>query len=84
MLNTVCNSQGLDFVISEARKYIIRLILTLSNNYHDFEGRPQYVNWVRAAGVPVNNDDDFYLYKRCCEGLFLFLFITRTMSSFIF
>jgi hypothetical protein len=27
------------------------------------------MNWVRAAGVPVNNDNDFYLYKRCCEGL---------------
>ncbi|CAK7328805.1 unnamed protein product [Dovyalis caffra] len=52
--------QGLDFVISEARKYGIRLILTLSNNYHDFGGRPQYVNWAKAAGVPVNNDDDFY------------------------
>ncbi|KAK9205204.1 hypothetical protein WN943_015471 [Citrus x changshan-huyou] len=52
--------QGLDFVISEARKYGIRLILSLSNNYHDFGGRPQYVNWARAAGASVNSDDDFY------------------------
>ncbi|KAH9781739.1 Mannan endo-1,4-beta-mannosidase 1 [Citrus sinensis] len=52
--------QGLDFVTSEARKYGIRLILSLSNNYHDFGGRPQYVNWARAAGASVNSDDDFY------------------------
>ncbi|RVW60062.1 Mannan endo-1,4-beta-mannosidase 5 [Vitis vinifera] len=34
--------QGLDFVISEARKNGVRLILSLSNNYKDFGGRPQY------------------------------------------
>ncbi|KAH7568393.1 hypothetical protein JRO89_XS07G0286400 [Xanthoceras sorbifolium] len=52
--------QGLDFVISEAKKFGIHLILSLSNNYHDFGGRPQYVSWARAAGVSINGDDDFY------------------------
>ncbi|XP_062153283.1 mannan endo-1,4-beta-mannosidase 5-like isoform X2 [Alnus glutinosa] len=52
--------QGLDFVISEARKYGVRLILSLSNNYKDYGGRLQYVQWARTAGVPVNSDDDFY------------------------
>ncbi|KAF8025444.1 hypothetical protein BT93_F2317 [Corymbia citriodora subsp. variegata] len=52
--------QALDFVISEARRYGVRLILSLSNNYHDFGGRPQYVQWARNAGVAINNDDDFY------------------------
>ncbi|KAF3440398.1 hypothetical protein FNV43_RR19255 [Rhamnella rubrinervis] len=52
--------QGLDFVISEARNHGIRLILSLSNNYHDYGGRPQYVQWARNAGVPINGDDDFY------------------------
>ncbi|RVW60076.1 Mannan endo-1,4-beta-mannosidase 5 [Vitis vinifera] len=52
--------QGLDFVISEARKNGVRLILSLSNNYKDFGGRPQYVSWARNAGAPVNSDDDFY------------------------
>ncbi|KAK6925712.1 Glycoside hydrolase, family 5 [Dillenia turbinata] len=52
--------QGLDFVISEARKYGVRLILSLVNNYQDFGGRPQYVQWAKSAGVMVNNDDDFY------------------------
>ena len=54
------NIQGLDFVISEARKNGVRLILSLSNNYKDFGGMPQYVSWARNAGAPVNSDDDFY------------------------
>ncbi|PON36139.1 1,4-alpha-glucan-branching enzyme [Parasponia andersonii] len=52
--------QGLDFVISEARKYGVKLILSLSNNYQDYGGKPQYVKWARSAGVPISGDDDFY------------------------
>lgn len=52
--------QGLDFVISEAGKYGIRLILSLSNNWQDFGGKQQYVNWARSAGVYISNEDDFY------------------------
>ncbi|KAK1433409.1 hypothetical protein QVD17_10319 [Tagetes erecta] len=52
--------QGLDFVVAEARKYGIRLILSFVNNYKDFGGRPQYVEWARSSGVQVQNDDDFY------------------------
>ncbi|KAG2714042.1 hypothetical protein I3760_03G007600 [Carya illinoinensis] len=52
--------QALDFVISEAGKYGVRLILALSNNYQDFGGRAQYVKWARSAGIPINSDDEFY------------------------
>ncbi|KAJ3675368.1 hypothetical protein LUZ60_004410 [Juncus effusus] len=52
--------QGLDFVISEAQKYGIRLILSLVNNFNDFGGKAQYVNWARNAGASVNGEDDFY------------------------
>nr|GMD24532.1 mannan endo-1,4-beta-mannosidase 1-like [Ipomoea batatas] len=52
--------QGLDFVISEARKFGVRLILNLVNNYNDFGGRPQYANWARNAGEQIAGDDDFY------------------------
>ncbi|KAL7156249.1 hypothetical protein ABFS83_03G131200 [Erythranthe nasuta] len=54
--------QGLDFVVSEARKYGIRLILSLVNNYNDFGGRPQYAKWGRNAGAQINTDDDFYTH----------------------
>lgn len=46
--------------MSEAPKYGLRLMLSLVNNYKDFGGRPQYVQWARSAGVSVNSDDDFY------------------------
>lgn len=54
--------QGLDFVVSEARKYGIRLILSFVNNYKDFGGRPQYAQWARNAGAQINSDDDFYTH----------------------
>ncbi|KAK9134156.1 hypothetical protein Syun_013486 [Stephania yunnanensis] len=52
--------QALDFVISEAGKHGIKLILSLVNNYNDYGGKAQYVQWARNAGVSVSGDDDFY------------------------
>ncbi|KAJ0960418.1 hypothetical protein J5N97_001745 [Dioscorea zingiberensis] len=52
--------QALDFVISEAKRYGIRLILTLANNFKDFGGRQQYVQWATSAGEAVNGEDNFY------------------------
>ncbi|KAL0456280.1 UNVERIFIED_CONTAM: Mannan endo-1,4-beta-mannosidase 2 [Sesamum latifolium] len=54
--------QALDFVVSEARKYGIRLILSFVNNYNDFGGRQQYAQWARNAGVQINTEDDFYTH----------------------
>ncbi|KAM3338245.1 mannan endo-1,4-beta-mannosidase 5-like [Capsicum galapagoense] len=55
--------QGLDFVISEARKYGILLILSFVNNYKDFGGRNQYAQWARNAGIQnINSEDDFYTH----------------------
>uniref|UniRef100_A0A7N0U9L9 mannan endo-1,4-beta-mannosidase n=1 Tax=Kalanchoe fedtschenkoi TaxID=63787 RepID=A0A7N0U9L9_KALFE len=54
--------QALDFVVSEAKKNGVRLILSFVNNYNDFGGRPQYVSWARSAGAPVSTDDDFYTH----------------------
>eukprot|EP00253_Pinus_taeda_P009720 PITA_09720 len=52
--------QALDFVISEANKYGIKLILSLVNNYVDFGGKAQYVQWARNAGQNLNSEDDFF------------------------
>eukprot|EP00262_Sarcandra_glabra_P013276 TRINITY_DN363_c0_g3_i1.p1 TRINITY_DN363_c0_g3~~TRINITY_DN363_c0_g3_i1.p1 ORF type:complete len:476 (-),score=68.92 TRINITY_DN363_c0_g3_i1:135-1562(-) len=52
--------QALDFVISEAQKYEIRLILSFVNNFNDFGGRAQYVQWAQSAGEQISGDDDFY------------------------
>ncbi|XP_058220783.1 mannan endo-1,4-beta-mannosidase 7-like [Rhododendron vialii] len=52
--------QGLDFVISEAGRYGVKLILSLVNNYENFGGRKQYVDWARSRGQNVASDDDFF------------------------
>ncbi|KAG8383355.1 hypothetical protein BUALT_Bualt04G0003800 [Buddleja alternifolia] len=52
--------KGLDFVVSEARRYGIKLILSLVNNYESFGGKKQYVNWGRSKGHYLTSDDDFF------------------------
>ncbi|KDP44593.1 hypothetical protein JCGZ_22175 [Jatropha curcas] len=52
--------KGLDFVIAEARKYGIKLILSLANNYESFGGKKQYVNWAKNEGLYLSSDDDFF------------------------
>ncbi|KAH9319974.1 hypothetical protein KI387_021743 [Taxus chinensis] len=53
--------QGLDFVIVEAQKHAIRLILSFVNNYKDFGGRAQYVQWGRnETRLNISSEDDFY------------------------
>lgn len=49
-------------MISEAKKYGIRFILSFVNNYKDFGGKAQYGEWARNAGAAVNGDDDFYTH----------------------
>ncbi|PKA54629.1 Mannan endo-1,4-beta-mannosidase 1 [Apostasia shenzhenica] len=52
---------GLDFVISEAKKHGLYVILSLVNNYNEFGGRAQYVQWGRQHGQSaLSSDDDFY------------------------
>ncbi|XP_015071463.1 mannan endo-1,4-beta-mannosidase 7-like [Solanum pennellii] len=52
--------QGLDYAIHEAGKNGIKLILSLVNNYNDFGGKNQYVNWAKSQGQSLTSDDDFY------------------------
>lgn len=52
--------QGLDYVIVEARKRGIRLILSLVNNLNAFGGKAQYVRWAQEAGFNVSSSDDSF------------------------
>ncbi|KAJ0976501.1 hypothetical protein J5N97_018466 [Dioscorea zingiberensis] len=52
--------KGLDFVISEANKYGLRLILSLVNNFKAFGGKSQYVEWAIERGENLTSEDDFY------------------------
>ena len=48
--------KALDFVVSEANKYGLRLILSLANNYVNFGGKAQYVQWASYAGKNLHSD----------------------------
>ncbi|KAJ3704321.1 hypothetical protein LUZ61_008026 [Rhynchospora tenuis] len=52
--------KGLDFVVAEAGKYGVKLILSLVNNYDSFGGKKQYVDWARSQGQSISSDDDFF------------------------
>ncbi|KAG8067716.1 hypothetical protein GUJ93_ZPchr0005g16232 [Zizania palustris] len=63
--------KALDFVVGEARKHRIRLILSLSNNWDDYGGKGQYVRWAKAAGVAnLTSDDDAFFYDETVKGYF--------------
>ncbi|KAL9330500.1 hypothetical protein ACSQ67_000110 [Phaseolus vulgaris] len=51
---------GLDFVISEARRYGTKLVLSLVNNYDNFGGKKQYVEWAKSEGQSLHSEDDFF------------------------
>ncbi|RWW54840.1 hypothetical protein BHE74_00038556, partial [Ensete ventricosum] len=52
--------RALDFVISEAKKYGVHLILSLVNNWEGFGGKKQYVQWARDKGQRLGSEDDFF------------------------
>ncbi|KAF6163450.1 hypothetical protein GIB67_029299 [Kingdonia uniflora] len=54
--------RGLDFVISEAKRNGMYLILSLANNYENYGGKKQYVQWTRDQGQSINSEDDFYTH----------------------
>lgn len=47
--------------MNEARKYKIRLLLSLTNNWESYGGKKQYVKWGKDAGLNVTSDDDFFV-----------------------
>nr|XP_016465089.1 PREDICTED: mannan endo-1,4-beta-mannosidase 6-like [Nicotiana tabacum] len=52
--------KGLDYVIVEARKHNIRLILSLVNNLNAYGGTAQYVRWAQEAGTNVSSSGDAF------------------------
>jgi endo-1,4-beta-mannosidase len=45
------SSEGLDWVVNEARVYGVRLILTLTNGDQGYGGMSQYVKWAKGETV---------------------------------
>lgn len=47
-------------MVSEAGKHGIHVIISLVNNFGDYGGRKQYVEWGREKGQKLGNEDEFY------------------------
>ena len=62
--------QELDYVIYEARRNQIRLIICLVNNFDNFGGKAQYVKWAQAAGANVMNSIDSFFYHPTIKGYY--------------
>ncbi|XP_068643122.1 mannan endo-1,4-beta-mannosidase 6-like [Aristolochia californica] len=62
--------QALDFVIVEARRHRIRLILSLVNNLKAFGGKAQYVRWAKAAGTNLTSSPDPFFWHPTIKGYY--------------
>ncbi|XP_066377891.1 mannan endo-1,4-beta-mannosidase 6-like isoform X2 [Miscanthus floridulus] len=63
--------QMLDYVIYEARRNHVRLILCLVNNLDNFGGKAQYVQWAQAAGANVTNSTDSFFSHPTIKGYYM-------------
>ncbi|KAJ0965171.1 hypothetical protein J5N97_026309 [Dioscorea zingiberensis] len=62
--------QALDYVIYEARRNHIRLILCLVNNLNAFGGKAQYIRWAQAAGENVSSSTDSFFSHPTIKGYY--------------
>ncbi|WJX44875.1 Mannan endo-1,4-beta-mannosidase 2 [Trifolium repens] len=54
--------KALDYVIAEARRHRIRLLLTLVNNLQAYGGKDQYVKWAWQEGTGLSSSNDSFFY----------------------
>lgn len=54
--------QALDRVIAEARRYNIRLLLSLVNNLPALGGKSQYVRWAFDEGIGLSSSNDSFFF----------------------
>ncbi|KAJ4826692.1 Mannan endo-1,4-beta-mannosidase 6 [Turnera subulata] len=62
--------RGLDYVIVQARKNGVRLILSLVNNLNAFGGKTQYVRWAQEAGINISSADDSFFSHPVIRGYY--------------
>lgn len=62
--------QALDYVLFEARKQGIRVILSLVNNLNAYGGKAQYVRWAREAGINVSSSTDSFFSHPIIKGYY--------------
>ncbi|XP_042067897.1 mannan endo-1,4-beta-mannosidase 6-like [Salvia splendens] len=62
--------KALDYVLVEARKQGIRVILSLVNNLNAYGGKAQYVRWAREAGINVSSSTDSFFSHPIIKGYY--------------
>ncbi|KAL8461572.1 hypothetical protein ACS0TY_032888 [Phlomoides rotata] len=62
--------KALDYVIVEARKQGIRLILSLVNNLNAYGGKAQYLRWAKEAGINVSSSNDSFFSDPIIKGYY--------------
>ena len=57
--------------MDQAQKTGVRLILSFVNNWDDYGGKRQYMEWARNAGIDLETEDAFFsdsTIKRCYKN----------------
>lgn len=62
--------QALDYVIAEARRHRIRLLLSLVNNLQAYGGKDQYVQWAWQEGLGLSSSNDSFFYDPSIRSYF--------------
>ncbi|RRT37899.1 hypothetical protein B296_00057896, partial [Ensete ventricosum] len=62
--------QALDWVIVEARRHGIRLLLSLVNNLQHYGGKTQYVKWAWDDGFGLSSSNDSFFFDPSIRSYF--------------
>ncbi|TKW16735.1 hypothetical protein SEVIR_5G318900v4 [Setaria viridis] len=62
--------KALDWVVVEAGRHGVRLILSLANNLEAYGGKTQYVRWAWEEGVGLSASNDSFFYDPAIRDYF--------------
>lgn len=62
--------KALDYVLVEARRHGIRIILSLVNNLDAYGGKAQYVRWAKEAGTNISSSTDSFFSEPIIKGYY--------------
>ncbi|KAG6476842.1 mannan endo-1,4-beta-mannosidase 2-like [Zingiber officinale] len=62
--------RALDWVIVEARRHGIRLLLSLVNNLQHYGGKTQYVKWAWDEGIGLSSSNDSFFFDPAIRKYF--------------
>ncbi|URE04009.1 Cellulase (glycosyl hydrolase family 5) [Musa troglodytarum] len=62
--------KALDWVIEEAKRHGIRLLLSLANNLEAYGGKTQYVKWAWEEGIGLSSSNDSFFFDPSIRSYF--------------